>query len=176
MRCCGILVWTLDSRLYDPSSIPVIARGTFCPSARHIATLLLSTQVYKWVTGRMRKLFVAWLGMWAPLKWRLARMLRKELRWCTLSAGLILESSDRSNNTLQCKALWVVFHTIEKHYIRTSYYYYYLQPSLLWKYIINVWFILHVYMKSFIAKRVNSILVNLRYLRCKLLKYKENNI
>ena len=30
--------------------------------------------------------------------------------------------------------------------------------------------------KSFIAKRVNSILINLRYLRFKLLKYKENNI
>ena len=29
--------------------------------------------------------------------------------------------------------------------------------------------------KSFIAKRVNSILVNLRYLRFKLRKYKENN-
>ena len=31
------------------------------------------------------------------------------------------------------------------------------------------------YMKSFIAKRVISILVNLRYLRFKLLKYIENN-
>ena len=30
-------------------------------------------------------------------------------------------------------------------------------------------------MKSFIAKRVIPILVNLRYLRFKLLKYKENN-
>ena len=30
-------------------------------------------------------------------------------------------------------------------------------------------------MKSFIAKPLNSILVNLRYLRFKLLKYKENN-
>ena len=30
-------------------------------------------------------------------------------------------------------------------------------------------------MKSFIAERVNSILVNLRYLRFKLLKNKENN-
>ena len=30
-------------------------------------------------------------------------------------------------------------------------------------------------MKSFIAKRIISILVNLRYLRFKLLKYKENN-
>ena len=30
-------------------------------------------------------------------------------------------------------------------------------------------------MKNFIAKRLNSILVNLRYLRFKLLKYKENN-
>ena len=29
-------------------------------------------------------------------------------------------------------------------------------------------------MKSFIAKRVNSILVNSRYLRFNLLKYKEN--
>ena len=33
----------------------------------------------------------------------------------------------------------------------------------------------YVYLKSFIAKRVISILVNLRYLRFKLLKYKENN-
>ena len=32
-----------------------------------------------------------------------------------------------------------------------------------------------LYMKSFIAKRLNSVLVNLRYLRFKLLKYKENN-
>ena len=31
------------------------------------------------------------------------------------------------------------------------------------------------HMKSFIAKRVISIFVNLRYLRLKLLKYKENN-
>ena len=30
--------------------------------------------------------------------------------------------------------------------------------------------------KSFIAKRVISVLVNLRYLRFKLIKYKENNI
>ena len=30
-------------------------------------------------------------------------------------------------------------------------------------------------MKSFIAKRVKSIFLNLRYLRFKLLKYKENN-
>ena len=34
---------------------------------------------------------------------------------------------------------------------------------------------LGIHMKSFIAKRVNSILVNLRYLRFKFLKYKENN-
>ena len=32
-----------------------------------------------------------------------------------------------------------------------------------------------MHMKSFIAKRVISIFVNLRYLRFKLLKYKENN-
>ena len=34
---------------------------------------------------------------------------------------------------------------------------------------------LHEHLKSFIAKRVISIFVNLRYLRFKLLKYKENN-
>ena len=33
----------------------------------------------------------------------------------------------------------------------------------------------HLKLKSFIAKRVTSILVNLRCLRFKLLKYKENN-
>ena len=37
------------------------------------------------------------------------------------------------------------------------------------------WRNLRQYLKSFIAKRVISILVNLRYLRFKLLKYKENN-
>ena len=34
---------------------------------------------------------------------------------------------------------------------------------------------MYTHMKSLIAKRLNSILVNLRYLRFKLLKYKENN-
>ena len=33
----------------------------------------------------------------------------------------------------------------------------------------------YIQVKSFIAKRVISILVNLRYLRFKLLKYKDNN-
>ena len=35
-------------------------------------------------------LFVAWYGMCAPLKWRLARMLPGELRRCTVSAKFIL--------------------------------------------------------------------------------------
>ena len=34
---------------------------------------------------------------------------------------------------------------------------------------------INLHMKSFIAKRVKSILVNLRYFRFKLLIYKENN-
>ena len=42
----------------------------------------------------------------------------------------------------------------------------------LWQHVLN--FSSHQ-LKSFIAKQVNSILVNLRYLRFKLLKYKENN-
>ena len=43
-------------------------------------------------------------------------------------------------------------------YIRTEHYYYY-----------------YYYVNSFIAKRLNSNLVNLRYLRFKLPKYKEEN-
>ena len=38
-----------------------------------------------------------------------------------------------------------------------------------------IWLFYSLYLKSFIAKRVISILVNFRYLRFKLLKYKENN-
>ena len=50
----GILVCTLDYRHYDDRSlIPVIARGTFGLQEDTLSTLLLSTQVYKWVTGRM---------------------------------------------------------------------------------------------------------------------------
>ena len=40
---------------------------------------------------------------------------------------------------------------------------------------VKVWFVLGQFEEFFIAKRVISILVNLRYLRFKLLKYKENN-
>ena len=61
------------------------------------------------VPGRMRKLFVAWFGMCAALKWRLARMLPGELRWFTMSAGLTL--TPVTGVIIYCKALWVVIHT-----------------------------------------------------------------
>ena len=108
-RCHSILVWTLDSRLYDSSSNPTHCSALFVLQQDTFSTLLLSTQVYKWVPGRMPKLFVAWFGMWAPLKWHLARMLPRELRWCTLSAGLILNPV--TGVIIHCKALCVVFHT-----------------------------------------------------------------
>ena len=60
----------------------------------------VSTQVYKWVPSRMRTLFVAWCGMCAPMKWRLARTLLRALRRCTKSAGLILNQVTGGNNTL----------------------------------------------------------------------------
>ena len=39
-----------------------------------------------------------------PLKWRLARMLPRELRWCTMRAGLILNPV--TGVIIQCKALY----------------------------------------------------------------------
>ena len=74
--------------------------GTFVLQQDILSTLLLSTQVYKWVPGRMRTLFVAWCGMCAPLKWRLARMLPRELMRCTMGAELMLNPVTRGNNTL----------------------------------------------------------------------------
>ena len=57
-RCCGILVYLLESHAESPGSNPTIAMH-FCPSARQfISTLLLSTQVYKWGPGRMRQMAV----------------------------------------------------------------------------------------------------------------------
>ena len=41
--------------------------GSFVLQQDTLSTLLLSTQVYKWVPGRMRMLFVAWCGMCVPL-------------------------------------------------------------------------------------------------------------
>ena len=88
---------TLDQRVVG--SIPVNA-WQFCPSARH-SILLLSTQVYyKWVSGRMWTLVVAWRGIVCALKWRMTRMLPRELRWCTMSAGLILNPVTDGINTL----------------------------------------------------------------------------
>ena len=54
----------------------------------------------KMVTCRMQTLFVAWCGMCAPPKRRLARMLPRELQRCTISPGLILDPVTGGNNTL----------------------------------------------------------------------------
>ena len=53
-----------------------------CSPLRCISGYLVECERYN--------VFVAWCGMCAPLKWCLARMLPRELRMCTLSAGLIL--------------------------------------------------------------------------------------
>ena len=84
---------------------------------------MLSTQLYKWVPGRMRTLFVAWCGMCAPLKWRLARMLPGSWEgalwvqdWYWIQwPGVII----------QCKAFWViVYHTRKALYKNQLLYYY----------------------------------------------------
>ena len=48
--------------------------------------------VYKWGSGRMH---YGWVGVGAPVKCRLAWMLPRELRKCTVSAGLILNPITR---------------------------------------------------------------------------------
>ena len=48
---------TLDQRV--PGSIPRQCLALFVLQQDTLSTLLLSTQVYKWVPGRMRTLFVA---------------------------------------------------------------------------------------------------------------------
>ena len=73
--------------------------GTFVLQQDTLSTLLLSTHVYKWVPGRMRTL-ICRLIWCALIKWCLARMLPRELRRCTLSAGLILNPMTGGNNTL----------------------------------------------------------------------------
>ena len=108
--CGGAMVWCVQLtfsfriRIWIPPT-----PGTCVLQQDTLSTLLLSTQVYKWVPGRMRTLFVAWFGMYAPLKWRLARMLLRELRRCTMSAGLIL--NPMTGVIIHCKTLWVVYHT-----------------------------------------------------------------
>ena len=95
--------------------------GTFVLQQDTLSSLLLSTQVYKWVPGRMRMLFVAWCGMCAPLKWHLARMLPRELSRYTISAGLILNPV--TGVIIYCKALWVVSHTRKALYKNQLLYY-----------------------------------------------------
>ena len=100
-RCRGILDWTLDSEStgsgFDSRPYP----GTFVLQQGTLSTLLLSTQVYKWVPGRMRTLLLIELALCALFtkKWRLARMLPREQRKCTFSAELI-DSYDRGNSRL----------------------------------------------------------------------------
>ena len=105
-RCHGILDWTLDSGSkgcgFDSPQCLVL----FVHQQDTLSTLLLSTQVYKWVPGRMQTLSVAWCGMCVPLKWHLARILPRELRRCTMSVGLILNPV--TGVMIHCKALWVV--------------------------------------------------------------------
>ena len=108
-RCRGMLDWTLDSGSKGSGFDSCQCLALFVLQQDTLFTLLLSAQVYKWAPGRMRKLFVAWCGMCVPLKWRLARMLPRELRRCTLSAGLILNPV--TGVIIHCKALWVVSHT-----------------------------------------------------------------
>ena len=67
-KCRGILDWTLDSGSAGCGFRFLSMPGTCVLQQDTLSTLLLSTQVYKWVPGRMQTLFVAWCGMCAPLK------------------------------------------------------------------------------------------------------------
>ena len=96
-KCHGILDWTFDSG----------SKGCGFDSHQYLALLSFSKTFYahccsppRCIPSRMRTLFFNWCGMCAPLKWRLARMLPKELRRCTMSAGLMFNSVTGGNNTL----------------------------------------------------------------------------
>ena len=52
-----VLVYSLDSHAESSGSHSIIAMH-FCPSARQLSILLLSTQVYKWGPGKKRKMIV----------------------------------------------------------------------------------------------------------------------
>ena len=90
-----------------------IPQRTLCSTNKHllaVPTLLLLTQVYKWVPGRMRTLSVIWFGMCDCLcLLHLARMLSRELRRCTMSAGLILNPVNGGINPL--KTIWFCYNT-----------------------------------------------------------------
>ena len=65
-RCYGILDWTLDSGSKGCGFDSCQCLALFVLQQDTLSTLLFSTQVYKWVPGRMRTVFVAWCGMCAP--------------------------------------------------------------------------------------------------------------
>ena len=78
-RCRGILEWTLDSGSMGCGFDSRQCLALFVLQQDTSSTLLLSTQVYKWVPGMMRTLFVVWIGIvMALLKWRLATILLME--------------------------------------------------------------------------------------------------
>ena len=83
-RCSGILEWTLDSGSKGCGFDSCQCLALFVLQQDTLSTLLLSTQVYKWVPGRMRTLFVAWIGIMAPVTWRLAGILLREWKLCTV--------------------------------------------------------------------------------------------
>ena len=80
----GILEWTLDSGSKGSGFDSRQCLALFVLQQDTLSTLLLSTQVYKWVPGRMRTLFVAWIGIMAPVTWRLAGILLREWKLCTV--------------------------------------------------------------------------------------------
>ena len=102
-RCHGILDWTLDSGSKGCEFDSRQCLALFVLQQDTLSTLLLSTQVYKWVPGRMRTLFVAWCGnVYTP------EVAPGQNALC-LSVGLILNPV--TGVIIHCKVLWVVSHT-----------------------------------------------------------------
>ena len=100
-RCRGIVVWPLDSYMYveSPGSNPTVARY-FCPSARyfiHIAAL--DPDLNGDLVGCER--YCGWVGI---VKGRLAGILPREWRQCTLSAELCL--NPMTGVIIHCEGLW----------------------------------------------------------------------
>ena len=74
--------------------------GTFVLQQDIFSTVLLSTQVYKWVCGRMQMLFVAWYGMCAPPEVAHGQNAPQGVEKVHYECRTDIEPSDRGNNIL----------------------------------------------------------------------------
>ena len=118
-------IWplTLDKRVR--CLFPVNA-WHFCPSTRHFIHRCSPSLVFKWVLGRIQISLVMWISNVAPARWRLASMLPRELKMCTVSVcGIVTQSNDWGNNNVVNQHLE---HYLSRYVRNLSSHYYHEHP------------------------------------------------